>query len=130
MNTIKELLTGKVVVAVIVSGLVGMAVGAGASTSDTKPASSTKPEITTVTSIVEKTVEVTPESCKRAIELARTGFDYSSQSMSIVSEAFTAIADLDFRTVENLTDDLGDITSKVTVLAPQFNAAASSCENS
>jgi hypothetical protein len=80
-----------------------------------------------VTKTETKEVEVTPQSCLTALDLAEQGFDYASEAMGYMSAAMTAAGNIDLAGVQQASADLKTVTPKMEALAPKANAAKAEC---
>jgi len=98
--------------------VLGFAAGAGAGATSGEPQTPT-PAVTVTaepkvrTEVKEKRVEVTPPSCRLALDQADRGFNTFAEVMQALLDGDTSAADA--------------ANAKLTKLAPQYNAAKAEC---
>lgn len=128
----KRWFTNKLIWVPALALFAGIAMGAG-----TQP----EPEVREVEKIVtkevpvEKIVEVekevkvpvTPAACIEALDLAQTGFTYSSEAMGYMNDALQAAGRFDVAALEQANADLETLNPKIGALKEPMLAATTEC---
>lgn len=93
-----------------------------------------EPEVKTVTKEVEVEkiveVEVTPEACIEALDLAGESLTILSDLPGMISEAAIAGTTFDTAAIEDIAGRVGTIEGQINTLTPQVGAASSECRAS
>ena len=109
--------TRAVVIATVVGTLIGF--GAGAAT---------QPEPNTVTTT--ETVEIAPQSCLDALDLADRGFTYGADAMQGAADGFDAVSRFDVAGVEAATAKIEAAGADLESITPDYQAAKADCRSS
>lgn len=111
----------------VVALFVGLGVGAsGSSPTSAVPASSTTVTATAATTTTV-TKPVTPAACLRAVEQGDALLDWTIQYSSVVSDAFTALANSDVVGIRKATTDLKTLNASLGTLPSDYRASAAEC---
>ncbi len=110
--------------------------GCGGNTEPTKTVTVTAPPpapqtVTPAPKIVTKTIvrEVVPTSCLSALKYSDQGFGYAAAALTAAQHGFQAIQNFDLDAVDAATQEMSDVTDKVRVLAPKYQAARDECRS-
>lgn len=79
---------------------------------------------------VEKRVEVTPQACLEALDLAGEGFDIGADASDAASDAFTAISNFDVAGIEAATARIEEATDLMNALSSPLGEASQACRAS
>jgi hypothetical protein len=108
--------TRAVVIAATVGALIG--IGAGAAT---------RPEPSTVTRT--EAVEVAPQSCLDALDLADEGFTYAGEAMGAASDGFDAASRFDVDGLNAASDRITAAGDKIQGITAAYQAAKADCRS-
>lgn len=119
-----------VTIATIGGLLLGIGVGAAGNTAPTPTASTPTIVTRTVTpepSTITKTVEVVPQACNDALDVADKGFALSSESMGYAGQAFNAVAGGDLASLKRFNAEMTRVTGELGDLAPKYQRLKQEC---
>lgn len=76
---------------------------------------------------VTKTVEVTPASCLKALDLSEQGFTYAAEAMGYMSDALTAASEFNVAGLQKANADLDRVSPKMKELTTPMKSASAEC---
>jgi hypothetical protein len=80
--------------------------------------------------IVEKRVEVTPQSCLTALDLSGEGFGYAGQIIGYLNDAVQAAGRLNAAGLREANANMEVVSPKFSALVPKAKAAEAECRAS
>jgi hypothetical protein len=107
--------------AVVIAAVVGALLGIGAGTA-------AQPEPSTVTRI-EGVLEVAPQSCLEALDLADEGFGYAGEALQASADGFDAASRFDVAGIEAATERIELAGDHVEGIITDYQAAKAECRS-
>jgi hypothetical protein len=108
--------------AVVTAAVVGALLGIGAGTA-------AQPEPSTVTRI-EGVLEVAPQSCLDALDLADEGFTYAGEAMGAASDGFDAASRFDVAGLNDASARIRRAGDQIESITADYQAAKADCRSS
>jgi hypothetical protein len=106
--------------ALVIAAGIAAVIGAGAG-------AATQPEPNTVTKT--EIVEVAPQSCLDAIDLADEGFTYSAEAMDAAADGFGAASRFDVAGLNAASDRISAAGGKIQGITADYQTAKADCRS-